>query len=154
MLCQICKQREATGHYVQVVGASKVLELHICDECAKKMLENRRTAATFGSKGVQDWLSSIATPSTDATIEKTCPSCGRKLNAFIQANFQGCPTCSTAFKEYLGKMLDGFEETPENVDNLKEELERAIIEERFEDAALIRDRLRSMQRKTKHSKLD
>lgn len=149
MICQICKQKEATGHYIQVVGSSKVLELHICDDCARKMLDSRRNAASFEipivkpGKGQNFGLENI---------EKVCPSCGMLFSVFIQSGFEGCPACYSAFKDILGKIMEGFPSISENIDTLKSDLERAVVEERFEDAAKIRDRLRSITQRLKKAK--
>ena len=35
MLCQVCKKREATIHFTNVVG-SKVEKIHICPHCAEE----------------------------------------------------------------------------------------------------------------------
>lgn len=152
MICQVCKTKEATGHYVQVIGSSKVVELYICDDCAKKMLDYRRQMAQFGAKPQTDWLSSIIDNSTIVEPQEniSCPSCGKRFEAFVSASFKGCPTCYIAFKETLGKILGEFSLSKETVESLKGDLERAISEERFEDAAKIRDYLKSLTRKTKH----
>ncbi len=149
MICQICKQKEATGHYIQVVGSSKVLELNICDDCAKKMLDSRKRAASFEIPMTPSMASQM---SELENIEKVCPSCGTLFTVFIQSGFEGCPACYTAFKDILGRIMDGFSSLPENIETLKGDLERAVVEERFEDAATIRDRLRSMTQRLKKAK--
>ncbi|HOU08337.1 MAG TPA: UvrB/UvrC motif-containing protein [Caldisericia bacterium] len=151
MLCQICKQKEATGHYVQVIGSTKVLELYICDDCAKKMLESRRAQATFGQKGVSDWLSSVVAQAREQKdIDLACPNCGKKYLAFVKDNYIGCPACYIAFKERLGAIINEFSLSRESTESLKSDLERAIQEERFEDAAKIRDYLKSQSQKSKN----
>ena len=120
MICQVCKTKEATGHYVQVIGSSKVVELYICDDCAKKMLDYRRQMAQFGAKPQTDWLSSIIDNSTIVEPQEniSCPSCGKKFEAFVSASFKGCPACYIAFKETLGKILGEFTLTKETIESL------------------------------------
>jgi protein arginine kinase activator len=135
-----------------VIGSSKVVELHICDDCAKKMLDYRRQMTQFGVKPQTDWLSSVIDNTTIVEPQEniSCPSCGKKFEAFSLASYKGCPSCYIAFKETLGKILGEFALAKETVESLKEDLERAICEERFEDAAKIRDYLKSLSRKTKN----
>lgn len=146
MLCQICKQKEANGHYIQVLGAYKVLELHVCDDCAKKMLDSRRNSAAFGGKQMPDWLemitSSIENKSTSETI---CPKCGKRFSHFVQSGYKGCDSCYSSFKTSLGKLTEDFEQGNVTVESLIDDLNRAILDERYEDAAKIRDQIMSLK---------
>lgn len=142
MLCQICKQKEANGHYIQVLGAYKVLELYICDDCAKKMLESRRNTAAFGGKDAPDWLERISGMiEKKVPTESICPKCGKRFSQFVQTGYKGCQVCYTTFKLSLGKLVDDFDSGDITLEVLIEDLNKAIIEERYEDAAHLRDQI-------------
>ena len=90
-----------------------------------------------------------------------CPACG-----FTQANFKkqgrlGCSVCYETFEPGLRPLLKAMHKgerhvgktprrvvvkgSPERIKQLEKELARAIKEERFEQAALLRDEIRSLE---------
>jgi protein arginine kinase activator len=146
MLCQICKQKEANGHFIQVLGAYKVLELHICEDCTRKMLESRRNSAAFGGKALPDWLEIITnTMEKKVATESVCPKCGKRFSQFVQSAYKGCPVCYSSFKTSLGGLVCDFDENDMTLDALIGDLNTAILEERYEDAAQIRDQIVSIK---------
>ncbi len=142
MLCEICKEREATARYVKVVGTDNVLDLHICKHCADKLLKSDapdidNSKNKRKEKGVRFNLSD----------SKFCPSCGRTLRDFVENDYLGCGDCFDSFRAYLGaisKLFQSDEEAEQSLTELKESLKKAVTEERFEEAALIRDKIKRL----------
>jgi protein arginine kinase activator len=99
-----------------------------------------------------------------AGAETRCPSCG-----FTQADFKktgrlGCPECYQTFAEGLETMLKTMHKgtrhvgkaphtTPKSRDlsdklkSLQKKLEKAISEEDFEEAAVVRDEIKALKDK-------
>jgi protein arginine kinase activator len=160
MLCDFCKENEATVHFSQVVG-DKVSKIDICETCAKA--KGFTDAGNIGMLG--DMLGEFGAGPVAADSEGLrCPACG-----FTQANFKkqgrlGCATCYETFEAGLKPLLKAMhkderhvgktprksqpaEEVAEQIKQLEKELSRAIRDERFEQAAQLRDEIRALQTK-------
>lgn len=157
MICSECNLNQATVHITKIVNGLKK-EMHICTECAKKM-ENMG-----GFKFIND--NDFFMPLFSFGIEepkitgKVCPVCGTRLSDFNNSGYLGCPSCYTEFAQYLqpvikrvqgalkhtGKAPAGSGDSSDREYNrLTAELKRAVDEERYEDAAAIRDKLRKIR---------
>ena len=160
MLCDFCKENEATVHFSQVVG-EKVSKIDICETCAKaKGFTDPGNISMLG-----DVLGEFGSGQVAADSEGLrCPVCG-----FTQANFKkqgrlGCSTCYETFEPGLKPLLKAMhkgerhvgktprqaatvQESSEHIQQLEKELSRAIREERFEQAAQLRDEIRALQAK-------
>lgn len=109
-----------------------------------------------------------------ATREK-CENCGLTYNEFVKTGLLGCPKCYETFEERLRPVIKNIQgnikhigRTPERIskneikrqepktakkcevkvskeEKLQEELKRAIKEERYEDAAKIRDEIKKIK---------
>lgn len=94
-----------------------------------------------------------------------CPSCGYQWETFQRTGRLGCPSCYETFRDPLRMLLSGLHghdthfvveeeklrksgdlEESSPLGQLRRELEKAIREERFEDAAKIRDQIRAHQK--------
>lgn len=94
---------------------------------------------------------------TQKAVEKiVCKECGTDIRDFRKTLFVGCPHCYTAFSSSLIPILKQVQgvsthKTPENKafmsqqDTLIKELERAITEERFEDAVTLSAKLKKLR---------
>lgn len=160
MLCDFCKENEATVHFSQVVG-DKVSKIDICETCAKaKGFTDPGNIAMLG-----DVLGEFGAGQVSADSEGLrCPACG-----FTQANFKkqgrlGCSVCYETFEAGLKPLLKAMhkgerhvgktprnasasEQATEKIQQLEKELARAIRDERFEHAAQLRDEIRALQGK-------
>lgn len=140
MICQICKQKQANAHYVQVVGSGEVVDLYICEDCAKKLIKSKKRSL----KKENSINSSKSSSNVIGDIKLLfCTSCGKTLEHFITSNYKGCPDCLKCFKLHLGTINKLFTESVNktSISELKEAMKQAIIEERYEDAASIRDQI-------------
>ena len=152
MKCQHCNEREARVHLTEMKEGKKT-ELDLCEECAKSM----------GLVGALE----AAVPEEVQKI--TCPTCGLTLKGFMTTGRLGCEDCYEAFGEYLeevllkthsasrhkGKIpqrLSGPDRTKRMLEYLKQELDRAIKQEKFEHAASLRDRIAMLEAKDVTSK--
>lgn len=161
MQCEICHGKEACVHVKQIVNGD-VSELHACLECAEKQgISVHGTPALgsmlFGAAGTDK--------APDPTLpEVSCPECHMRESDFRRTHRLGCPVCYDAFKEQLGPMLREMhrgcahagkvpagEQAIVELRALEEELAVAVKEQRFEDAAALRDRIGELREVTASS---
>lgn len=163
MKCDRCHKAEAVLQWTQVVDGV-VRSVHLCEECARKSGVN-----------LDDPMSAMPNPLFDlgqpsaisheapAGAGRACPECHTTFAQFRKSGRLGCPGCYAAFAEELDPLLkqmhpgdhhvgrvppDGraaAETTARDLERLHEELSRAVAEERYEDAAKIRDRIAAMR---------
>jgi len=162
MLCDICKKAEATVHLTQIVDG-KMLKVDLCESCAKE--KGVQEAAGFSLANLLVELGAGEESRIEAPGVQ-CPVCG-----FTQADFKktgrlGCSACWETFEPALASLLKAMNKGDHNVgkvpakaehtlalngkmQELAEQLEKAVREEKYEDAAQIRDQIREMEAKWK-----
>lgn len=156
MKCDLCGATNA--HYIlkeNINGHVKVS--HICEVC-------------MTSKAKSSFFESYPMPfsnlfSTHVINQKasniTCPKCHHSLMALEKTGRFGCAECYETFSEFLlpyinriqsgsnhvGKKLTVARQTPpkETLSILKKALEEAISEERYEDAIVYRDKIKTIE---------
>lgn len=163
MLCSNCGIKDANFHYKQVNGG-KFTEIHLCTECARELgyIKDNESFFNIGSI-LGDFLSVPKTVSASPASVK-CPSCSTSFDSVRRTGFLGCDKCYEVFAKPIEAMLakiqpstvhkgklsgaDGKKIERENtIRNLKEELKRAIIDENYEQAAVIRDKIKEYEKK-------
>ena len=154
MICEICKEREATVHLTQVVDGS-IKKLHLCEDCASK--------SGFGSQGplsITDILLGMGVEKEPAStaVERSCPRCHMRRTDFKKTGRFGCPSCYEAFAEELPPLLKAMHRSEQHVGKvpaaerplveasteltaLQQALDTAIGAENYEEAAKLRDRI-------------
>jgi len=171
MLCQHCNQKEATTHIKKNINGHKE-EMHLCSECAAElgvMDEFRMDTMNdlFGDTFLGNFLGAgVAAMNSLAGVDR-CATCGSSFSDIINSGHIGCSDCYDRFSEklepsirkihgktkHIGKFVS-YDETPEkkpekkveenSIDSLKNQLQQAIKEQRFEDAAVLRDKIKDM----------
>lgn len=146
MICQNCKRKIATSKVAckSINGYSYTVAL--CDECKNHLTQHNQQSAQ-------------------------CSRCGTTLKALISGEAPFCPECYSSFgsdlSDYLtkihgsaihrGKRPSSIAVTnkksshvPYNdtLEKLKKDLNSAILEERYEDAAQIRDKINELKGET------
>lgn len=143
MLCEKCGKNPATVMYTQIINGHKE-SINICSECASKesIFDN------FGS------LLSFAQPSVQRTA--LCPVCKTTLSQFTRSGRVGCGECYNTFRAQAKEILRKIHGTTVHIKDeepvcekekseeeiLREELGKAIEAEDFEQAAVLRDKIR------------
>ena len=162
MLCELCKQSQATVHLTEIVN-EQMTELHLCESCA-----NQKGAQVESHFGLSDLLSGLADQSKvqepEETTVKACPSCGMSYEDFRKVGRLGCAECYPTFKRSLGSLLKRIHGSPLHLGKtparlvkpaksktelaeLKRKLDRAIEREEFEEAAQLRDQIRRAEQR-------
>ncbi len=157
MVCEVCKQSQATVHLTEIVN-EQMTELHLCESCA-----NQKGAQVESHFGLSDLLSGLAefskTQEPEEVTSKACPTCGMTYDDFRKVGRLGCAQCYQTFKRSLGSLLKRIHGSPIHlgkspvrltkpsktkgeITELRRKLERAIEREEFEEAAKLRDQIR------------
>lgn len=165
MLCNECKKNTATVRYVAIVGGVKK-EYNLCADCARKLGISPLTAFSWGD------MFALGRKSED---EKACPKCGTTLSQLKSGGVVGCEECYAALNEgiqpilrkvqksatHIGRAPMGFEAAklpqpsviegdPGPLEQLREQMQRAVEEENFELAATLRDQIRGLKEEEEH----
>jgi len=162
MLCDICKQNVATVHLTQMVEG-KTKKVDLCEACSKE--KGVDDPAGFSLADLLLGLGAAQEMAQAAAgSDLKCPSCG-----FTQADFKktgrlGCADCYTTFAEglegllksmhkgtkHMGKVpqqLQQHKDYVEKLNRLQKQLEKAVNDEDFEQAAVLRDEIKQTRDK-------
>ena len=166
MLCSRCNKKEATFHY-KTVSKGKVSELHLCSECAREMgFGDKYTELFSDGMNVNSILNQFFALSGKNLVRESgvkCEACGMDYGKFNSTGLLGCDKCYDVFADAVENMLqrtqgatshngkisgpDSEEIKKENeISDLKSQLQKAILEEKYEDAAKLRDRIKELEK--------
>lgn len=159
MLCARCKKNPAALHIKQIID-NQVSESRLCAECAA--LE----APALAAPALLGLLSLLGgTAARERAPAARCSACGLRWTDFRKTGFLGCHACYETFMEplkgllkemqgaskHMGKvpaaasgMLDARRRAEESA-TLRARLAEALRGEAYEEAALLRDRLRRLK---------
>jgi protein arginine kinase activator len=158
MKCDICGKHEAVLFVQQVMGNVST-EINLCRGCAKKRgIESSGAGLEFSLSSL---FSGLLKSQSDDEVKKTCPRCGLAASDFRKHGRLGCPDCYSVFHsetvkyirsrfpsvEYSGRLPERLKELRYFVverQQLKEQLQKALVEEDYETAARIRDELQKI----------
>lgn len=175
MKCTNCNEREANTHIKRIINGKRE-EMHLCEECAKELgvmdefdFEPFSVDSFFGNL-----LGAGKTAFNSLTGIDRCTYCGSSWNDIVNSGLTGCSHCYDKFEDrlspsieqihgrtkHVGKSISYTEEPDENeeetttpkaetVESLKADLKKAIQEQRFEDAAVIRDKINDLNKEEK-----
>lgn len=155
MKCQRCS-KQATTHITEVLGDGRYEEAHLCEECRKKYLTE------VGSKPKAAPASEPADAAEPAVAGPVCPNCGLSYTEFRNQGRFGCGHDYDAFKAELLPLLEGIHGELRHVGKaprrlpklqsaevelsaLRRDLARLVTEEKYEEAARVRDRIRQLE---------
>lgn len=164
MLCQQCQKRDANVHLTQIINGNKV-EMYLCSQCA----DMKGQFAFSPQLNLGDFLWGMLNFTGNdgfAQIEQPqklrCDVCGMSFDDFKKTGKLGCPNCYKVFSENLNPILRRLHGNTEHIgkvpgkishcikysdelEKLKAKLAEAISKEEYEDAAGLRDQIRSLE---------
>lgn len=157
MLCDICKKENATVFLTQIIEG-KMKKMNFCEVCSKKTGMNE--AAIFGIPDLLLGLDEVHKHEESASKSPmiVCNHCGFSQIDFKKTGRLGCSECYLVFQEGLSIMLHNMHNSlthtgkvpakiiatyakKEKLQSLQANLKKAIIEEQYEDAAALRDKI-------------
>ena len=155
--CERCTS-PATVHVTEILGEGKLEEHHVCEQCYPKYLHDSQskeagTALTTDSSGAAD----------EALFsQQECPRCGIKFVDFRNSGRLGCPHDYEVFRDELMPLLENIhgetkhcgktprrypqtKKTEAELVQLRQRLKRAIDREDYEEAAQVRDQIKTLE---------
>lgn len=160
MLCDKCGKNNATTHIKQIINGV-VTERDLCHSCAAK-----EGYGKFGNSGLAEMLSSMFGDIKELGTATRCPVCGASFSDIAESGRVGCSMCYQTFYsellpylkrvhgtvKHIGKIPNSapliVKPREETLDSLRMELNRLVAEEKFEEAAIVRDKIKSMEGKS------
>lgn len=160
MLCPKCMQREANVFFTKIVNGKKE-EIKLCEQCAKGMgLLSQNGIMVEMSDFISDFIGK-GFQARPLTSRLECPVCHTTIEQFARTSKFGCGECYNAFAPHLDSFMKEIQGTTAHtgklpsrtkteifekrrLDELKQQLTKAISEERFEDAAKLRDEIKEL----------
>jgi len=169
MLCEKCKQNEATTHLRESINDS-VKEMHLCPECVTELGYDVLLYSfnPFGDMqgSLQGFLGSLFSQTLPQvrTKEEKCPFCGTTFADFASTAMAGCAKC---YSTYYSQLLPSLErihgktrhvgkipgtagkelKIKREIEGLKQQLAEAVTAQEYEKAATLRDEIREIEKK-------
>ena len=143
-------------------AAPQVSEQHLCEICAQTL--DLPHAPALQKAQLDIWkLLQITAKQTRRKGTPTCGGCGLQLEEFRRKGRLGCPQCYDAFAAHLGEVFERVHGARQHVgrapgldaealqrlqrrSQLQRELEAAVRDEAYEQAARLRDELKTLER--------
>ena len=169
MICQNCMQRESVVHLTKIVNG-QATETHLCQECAQKV---QSMGLTIYPGMVTDFLQALFghehVDNSEQTLkeyqQEKCPGCDRTITQLQQAGRMGCSKCYDTFQTQMELLLRRIHggvnhvgKVPsrsgaaiiakKSIADLRSKLQELVDKEEFEDAAVIRDKIRELENNT------
>lgn len=165
MLCQECQEFPATISFMKFVKGEK-MQIHLCRQCAYKY---RKQNDKDEQLAIHDMLKELFDVSYKNDFlkqenELSCKHCEMTLSEFKNKGKLGCHKCYQTFSEqlkpilkrvhigntkHIGKLPRRKETRFEQINELEELRQRILVcieEENFEEAAIIRDRIKELEK--------
>lgn len=160
MLCDKCKVNEACYHSTLVING-EVKSTHLCEQCAinEGVFSKPHNSIFDEFKAFTDFLG------FDNFEDKTCLKCGLTLRKFRKTGLLGCNSCYKVFEQDIDDVVRRIQPYTENkfenvefnieqkkkeltkqekLNKLKSDLQKAISEERYEDAGVINKEIKKL----------
>lgn len=173
MICDICKQREATIHLRQT-GHDKVTDFYVCQQCAHEQGLDQKIQGHFSHflTGEIPGVGNIFNPAggipefgRSGSQDTACSSCGQTYGDFRKSGLFGCSKCYQTFSDRLEpvfrrvqgnirhngrKLAQSKNEQAQQAQQsrlqaLRAELKKLVAEEAYERAAQVRDEIHSLE---------
>lgn len=160
MFCDRCKKNNAVTHIKTNINGM-IYEQHLCKECAEKEgFEN-----SFENPFSQLFDSFFAEKPAIKRTSVNCPQCNTTFEEILSTGRIGCSKCYEVFEKelmpyisklqgnvkHIGKVLEYSENPNRKIDEqseletLKSKLDDAVKNERYEDAAVLRDKINKLK---------
>jgi len=161
MLCDACKQNEATVHFTRIV-MEKMQQVDLCESCSKK--NNATDPESFSFADLLLGLGAAQEIEQASGPELKCATCGYTQADFKKSGRFGCADCYQTFSEGLEVLLKSMHKGTRHIGKapvsmqqsrdasgklkqLQKRLEKAVLEEDYETAAALRDEIRQTREK-------
>ncbi len=150
-ICENCGENPANLHIRQIANGQET-EHFICTECAEKI--HKKFLSYLKMNNFMTGMMENVKPDSEG---KVCPVCKFDINKIRKLGKVGCANCYDVFEDELSPVLEELDIKPreqetaqadtetesvfEKIDKLQNELNQAVIDERYERAAELRDEI-------------
>ncbi|MHC1720097.1 MAG: UvrB/UvrC motif-containing protein [Clostridiaceae bacterium] len=160
MLCERCKKYEATYHITKIVDSYKQ-DIHLCEKCAKEFGE---ISSPFSFQNIiSDMMGYITqTSEIEKLYDPRCGNCGTYFSEFKKKGYLGCSECYRSFEEVIDPIIRKVQGNIKHsgkipgekikidtrngeLEKLQAMLQKAVEDEEYEKAAVIRDQIKGLQ---------
>ena len=160
MFCEKCGKQIATTHIKTLVNGT-VHERNLCETCAAE-----EGYSEFHGSGLADMLISMMNGVSPARVENNttrCPVCGCSFADIAKTGKAGCTECYKTFYsellpylkrlhgnvDHIGKIPDTASDKPakkpDDLSQLRDRLKVLIEQEKYEEAAVVRDQIKERE---------
>ncbi len=168
MICNLCGTNAASIHLTEIVN-TQMVEIHLCESCAEEKGTEFKTHFN-----VTDLLAGLGEPDLPENLARKaeairCAGCGMGYVDFTKNGRLGCAQCYESFSRYLNPLIKRIQRSSQHMGKwpskvppeaqgrhelrmLQEKLRKSVQKEAFEEAAAIRDQIKTVMDKTKKSK--
>jgi len=154
MKCDVCS-KEATVFLTQIING-QMTTVNLCDSCSRE----KGVTDTTGFGLAEAFLTPGGPRPSD---ELACPACGFTQAQLKKIGRMGCPECYTTFRDGLDSLLSAMHKGTKHVGKIptgkavsqaemkrviaqsREDLQRAVKEERYEEAARLKAEIQNLQ---------
>ncbi len=166
MYCEECQVNLATIHLTQNIQG-EITESHLCESCAVK--KGSFLFDVDSKFSIPNLLSNFFGYNYNISGSKTaspglvCPNCNMNFNDIRRTGKLGCSECYTAFAQVLEPSLrrihgnsrhigrvplrgGGNVLLQRKINELKDKLQKAVVNEEYESAAEIRDEIKKLEK--------
>ena len=170
MKCQSCGKKEATVRYIEKINGQKQ-EMYFCIECAKKL------GFVDFSNMFSPIFTNIPNVFNELEENLKCKLCGYTFDDYTNTGMFGCPKCYETFSNRLDDIFLKLHGKNRHIDlrdkksqinsnkkeesnkheytlskqeeilQLKDKLKELVEQEEYEKAAIIRDKIKVLERK-------
>ena len=105
MLCQSCKNKQATTHIKTVING-ELTEMDLCQECASKLGYDNAFGDFLDIGSMMSGFLGMPMPTISALArEAKCPGCGATFSQITKSGRVGCAKCYDTFYDRLLPMI-------------------------------------------------
>jgi protein arginine kinase activator len=157
----VCKQKEAKIHLTQMLEG-KTKKVDLCDACAKEKGVDDPAGFSLADLLMGLGAANELAKSAPEADETKCPRCGLSHADFKKTGRLGCDQCYATFGEGLDSLLKNMHKGTRHrgkvprggaggagvegrLKQLQQELAAAIASENYEEAARLRDEIKSLK---------
>ncbi|MFK7741081.1 MAG: UvrB/UvrC motif-containing protein [Planctomycetota bacterium] len=167
--CTACQKAIATIVVMDLTEGSVTGSQHVCSACAEQLGVTQPKAPKYTTEVLEDLLGGLTSERPSKPVVEGCPGCGMSIGDFRQKGRVGCPRCYDSFRDELMPLLQRIHESQSHrgrlpstpvdlpadqedgneseLTDLRQRLEQAVRNELYEEAASLRDELRSAERR-------
>ena len=167
MKCDYCDKKASVFLTQLLEGQMK--KVCLCESCAKERGVTDPTGFSLAElliSGVAPKATQVQAFSSSPNIRR-CPNCGFSIEDLRKVRRFGCSDCYVTFSQEVGQMLHGMHKGPTHVgkipgglvarqvlhkrlEELRSRLDAAISSESYEEAARLRDEIKSLELTPQH----